>query len=115
MTEAIVANVQAFEPFNGGAGARMQATSETARVAIPGLEGGSSDDKRRVVITNPNSFSVFIRMGNSGVEATLGSYEIVAGTSQLLKPPSYGPQAMFLAVITDGETGYVSVCSGTGV
>lgn len=116
MAESITANIQAFEPFNGGAGARLAATSTTANVAIPGLEGGASDDKRRVVITNPNDFSVFIRMGNSGVTATLNSYEVIAGSSQLLKPPSFGPQALYMAAITAADDeGYISICSGTGV
>lgn len=115
MTEAITANFQAFEPFNGGAGARLLAGSTTQNVAIPGLAGGDSNENRRVVVTNPNAFSIFIRIGDATVTATLSSFEIIAGSSQVLRPPSFGPGALYMAAITAaGDSGYISICSGTG-
>lgn len=115
MADATVYNVQAFEPWNGGAGIRMTATSTTAAVAIPGLEGGAFNDKSRVVVTNPNGFSVFIRMGSSAVVATLNSLEIIANSSQLLKPPNIGTQPVYMAAITESASIPISICSGTGV
>ena len=114
MSESTPVNVQAFEPSNGGAGARIEATDVSGRVAIPGLEGGQQGDNSRVLITNPNAFSAFIRMGGSSVVATLSSQEILAGTQVLLKPPQVGPQPLYMAVIVESGTGFVSICSGAG-
>jgi hypothetical protein len=115
MPDASIINYQAFEPWNGGAGVRMTATSTTAAVPIPGLEGGASNDKSRVVVTNPNGFSVFIRMGGSSVVATLNSFEVIANSSQLLKPPNIGTQPVYMAAITVSASLPISICSGTGV
>lgn len=116
--DSITANVQAFTPYNGGDSGRLAADSTTDRVPIPGLEGGLQSDKSRVVVTNPNAFSIFIRFGGASVTAvctaTRCSFEIIAGSSQLLKPPNIGPQPMYMAAITDGETGYISACAGEG-
>lgn len=114
MADSTPINVQAFEPYNGGQGARLSATSTSDRVAIPGLEGGSQNDKSRVLITNRNSFSISIRMGGSTVDATLSSLEILAGTQVLLKPPTAGTQPLYMAGITESLTGYITVCAGTG-
>lgn len=114
MAESQAINFQAFEPVNGGTGARLAVSTTTARVAIPGLEGGQQDDRSRIIITNPNSFSVFVRMGNASVVATLNSLEIIAGSSQLFKPPNIGPQALYMAAIAERAGGYASVCAGYG-
>lgn len=114
MSESTPVNVQAFEPYGGGNGARIAASSTTTRVAIPGLEGGQQGDNSRVLITNPNAFSAFIRLGTSVVEATLSSLEILAGTQVLLRPPFNGPAPAYMAVILESGTGSISVCSGAG-
>ncbi len=118
MSESTAINVQAYEPYNGGEGARLSATTATGNVAIPGLEGGLQSDRSRVLITNPNAFSVYVRMGGSSITATLtstrASQEILAGTQVLLKPPQIGSQPLYMAAIVAAGSGYVTVCSGVG-
>lgn len=114
MSEATPVNVQAFEPNNGGGGARLAPTGTTSRVAIPGLEGGQQGDRSRVVISNGGAYSVFICMGGPTVVATTSSYEILPGTKELLKPPNIGPNPVYMAAITAGDTGVVNVCAGSG-
>ena len=114
MSESTPVNVQAFEPFLGGGGARLSATTSSASVQIPGLEGGRQDDKSRVVISNSGSTPVYVRMGNSAVAATTASYEIMPGTKELLKPPNIGNQPVYLAAIMATGTGAVNVCAGVG-
>lgn len=118
MSESSSINLQAFEPYNGGQGARGAVGPTSSRMAIPGLEGGQGGDKKRVVITNSNAFSIFIRMGdkdvNAMVSATVASQEILKDCQVLLKPPQIGTKAIFMAVITETLTGTASVCAGEG-
>lgn len=114
MSEDLTINLSAFEPNNGGAGARLTAGIVATTALIPGLEGGVQDPKSRVVISNGGNRPAYVRMGVQGVVATLASLEIHPGPGQLLKPPYVGPNAVWISVITaSGET-TINVCSGKG-
>lgn len=112
MTESTPINVQAFQPFDGGMGARLAVTTVTGSVAIPGTQAG--DDKLRVLVTNREDFPVSIRMGQPGVEATLACMEIPRGTSVLLKPPVSTPSLIWIAAICEGGVTSIQVTAGNG-
>lgn len=119
MAETVIFNAQVFAPFNGGDAARLAVSGTSNSAEIPGLAGGEVSDKTRVAVTNPHPFSIFVKLGTSGVVAvcttTRCSYEVIAGSTQLLKPPIGQKSAVWMAAITAGETGYTSACAGEGI
>ena len=115
MSESVIQNLQAFTPYAGGSGLRISVTGTTARSAIPGFEGGQDTAARRVVVSNSGSSSAYIRFGDSAVVATSSSYEILAGTKEVLTPPFIGPAPMYVAAICAGSTTTtINVCAGIG-
>lgn len=66
MSEPIIINAQAFQPFNGGRGKRLTVTTSSATAAIP---GGQQDGTDRVLVTNGGSVSAFVCLGPSTVAA----------------------------------------------
>jgi len=115
MSESVIQNLQAFTPYAGGAGARISVTGTTGSAPIPGLEGGMTDPRSRVVVSNSGSSSAYVRFGKSGVVATNASYEILAGTKEVLTPPFVGPAPMYVAAICAGSTTTtINVCAGIG-
>lgn len=116
MAESIPVNVQAFAPHKGGVGKRLLATTVTGSAAIPGMSGGAPVENGRVLVTNSgiNNASVFVRLGNSDVTATLDSLEILPGAAYLLTPPFSGPGGVWIAAITETGTANISVMSGVG-
>lgn len=114
MSESTPINVQAFQPFEGGRGKRLTATDTTTSGAIPGTQAVEAATLR-ILVTNGGLVSVFIRMGQSDVVATLDSLEILAGTQVLLTPPFADPQNLWFAAICDSNaTTNVSACAGKG-
>jgi len=114
MAEATPINVTAFEPFNGGQGAQISATTTSSSAAIPGLSGGQQGDNSRVVVSNGGSVSAFVRFGPSTVAATVSGLEILPGTKETLKPPNIGTNAVYLAAITVSGSTTINVCAGYG-
>lgn len=117
MSEPTPINVAAFKPYDGGDGVRLavSSTSGTTAVKIPGLSGGLAGNERtRVLVTNPLDVSIFIRMGQASVQATLNSQEILPNAAYLLTPPDTNPSGIFVAMRTESATGSVSICAGEG-
>lgn len=114
MAESTPINIQAFSPFKGGRGKRLAVSTSSARIAIPGLSGGLPAPNARVLVTNPNSVSVFVVMGNDGEVADLDCLELLAGNAYLLTPPTAGPGGIWLAAIVVSGTMNISVCGGEG-
>lgn len=107
-------NVNAFIPFQGGRGKRFAVSGTSASVAIPGLAGGTPAPYARVMVSNGGDDSIFVRMGDSTVVADTDCMEVLPGCDYLLAPPFTGLGGVYLAAITEGAVGKVSVISGTG-
>lgn len=115
MSEAASVNVQAFNPFAGGAGARLAVTTSPSGAAIPGLEGGREDnDRRRVLVSNGGLVSAFVRMGQANVVANTASLEILPGCAYLLTPPDAGPNAVWIFALTASGSTTINACAGFG-
>lgn len=113
MSDPATFNVQAFQPFDGGAGKRLSVTTATGRAAIPGTQ---TDDRGRLrlLITNGGSVSAFVRIGQSTVTATLDCLEVLPGCAYLLTPPTTNPSGVWIAAITESGTTTVQVTAGQG-
>lgn len=114
MSETTPINVQAFQPFDGGAGKRLAVTATTSNAAIPGTQ---VDDRGRlrVLVSNGGWASAFVRLGQQGVVATLDCLEVKPGDTHLLTPPSTNPSGVWLAAICDtGEATKIQVTAGQG-
>jgi len=113
MSDPATFNVQAFQPFDGGAGKRLSVTTSTGSGAIPGTQ---TDDRGRlrVLIVNGGSASAFVRMGQSNVTATLDCMEVLPGCAYLLTPPSTNPSGVWIAAITEAGTTAIQVTAGQG-
>lgn len=113
MSDPMQLNIQAFQPFDGGAGKRLSVTTSTGSVAIPGTQ---TDDRGRlrVLVTNGGSVSAFVRMGQSGVTASLDCLEVLPGCAYLLTPPQTNPSGVYLAAITEVGATNVQVTAGQG-
>lgn len=104
-----------FVPESGGLGKRLTATTASSTsAAIPGMGVGAGRAGRRVMFTNGGSFSAFVRMGDSTVEATTDCYELLPGTTQPLGAPFTAGAAVYFAVISVGGDTTVSACAGLG-
>lgn len=114
MSEATPINVQCFQPFQGGQGVRISVGTTSTRAQIPGTQAVSNPERLRVLVTNPNSFSVSILMGQDDAVATLHCQEILSGTQTLFTPPTVAPDAVWVAVICESGTGHIQVTSGYG-
>jgi len=115
MSEATPVNVTAFQPFEGGVGAEINATSTTARVQIPGTQAAATPDRLRVLVTNDGLVSASIRMGQANVEATSSCQRIMPGTQVLLTPPVVSPSPVWLAAICpSGGTVNLQITAGFG-
>lgn len=102
----------AFAPFDGGGGVRLSCTTSTANAAIPGTQ---ASENTRVLVTNGGSVSAFVRLGGSGVVATLNSMEILPGTCQPFTVPFTSPNGLYVAGITEAGTTKIQVTAGRGV
>lgn len=111
-------NVQAFRPYNGGLGKTVSANEDsgTTSYQIPGLSGGTDDNERkRVLVTNDQSFAAHFRMGPQGIQADTNSLKILPGCAYLLTPPTVNPSGVWFAVCTrEGEVAEINVVSGEG-
>lgn len=114
MSDASPINITAFQPFEGGRGKRLSVTTTTARVEIPGTQAVSNPDRLRILVTNPNSFTVSILMGQSDVVATTDCQEILPGTQVLFTPPTVAPDGVWIAAICEGGSGHIQVTAGYG-
>lgn len=114
MSEASPINITAFQPFEGGRGKRLSATTTSTRGVIPGTQAVSNPDRLRVLVTNPNNFTVSILMGQSDVVATLDCQEVLPGTQPIFTPPTVAPDAVWIAVICEGGSGHIQVTAGYG-
>lgn len=114
MSEASFINISAFQPFEGGKGVRVDVSTTSARGKIPGTQAVATPDRLRVLVSNPNSFSVSILMGQDDVTATLHEQEILEGTQVLFTPPSVAPDAVWIAVISEVGTGHIQATAGYG-
>lgn len=116
MSESTPINIQAFQPFDGGTGGLLSVTATSSAVAIPGTQAGTIDkDKLRLLVTNPGSNSVSVRIGKSGVDATLACLAILPGTQVLLTPPFVSPGGLWIAGICGpGATATIQVSAGQG-
>lgn len=113
MSDPATFNVQAFQPYDGGMGKRLSAGTTTTSAAIPGTQ---TDDRGRlrVLIVNGGTVSAFVRMGQSGVTATLDCLEVLPGCAYLLTPPGTNPSGVWLAAITEAGSANIQVTAGQG-
>lgn len=112
MADAASFDLLILELNDGGMGKRFNVTTTTANVEIP----RTSDSFDRILITNPNTFSIFVRMGSDNrVTATLDSLEVLAGCAYLLRIPLGNPtRNPWLAFIAE-STGKGSAICGKGI
>ncbi len=110
MSESTPFNVQAFQPYGGGLGKRLSATSISSRGAIPGFV---PQENTRVLITNGGAVSACVRFGASTVEATADCMEILPGTTVLVTVP-YSASELWIAAISPSGTTTVQATAGTG-
>jgi len=113
MSDTATFNVQAFQPFDGGAGKRLSVTTSTGSAAIPGTQ---TDDRGRlrVLIVNGGSVSAFVRMGQSNVTATLDCLEVLPGCAYLLTPPGTNPSGVWISAITEAGSTTIQATAGQG-
>lgn len=114
MSESTPINVQAFMPFEGGLGKRITVTTTTTNQEIPGTQAPSDPSKIRLLVTNSGTISVFVRIGQSDVVATLDCLEILPGCAYLLTPQSVAPGIISIAAICESGTTKIQVTSGQG-
>lgn len=114
MSEATPINVQAFQPFQGGTGIRINVSTISARAQVPGTQAVSNPERLRILITNPNTFSVSVLMGQNDAVATLNCLELMSGTQALFTPPTVAPDAVWVAVICESGSGHIQVTAGYG-
>ena len=93
---------------NNGKGLRMNCTAVSSRAALVGT--GDS-----LVITNPNTFNIYVALGGLTIEADLTGYLILPGTKEdniVLDPEKHAAfyAAPYIAAICEsGLSGYLSV------
>ncbi len=114
MAEAAIFSVQAFQPYNGGEGARMSVTPTNSRILIPGMQGGAAQPNMRVLVTNGGLYPALVRLGGATVSAATGNLEILPGCAYLLTPPNVEPQNLYLAAISTSGVTTISACAGVG-
>lgn len=111
MSDADLIDPFAFEPFNGGRGARLACSTVSARVSIPGSQ---ATPFKRVLVTNGGSVSAFVCFGQDTVVADLNCLEILPGTTQPFSVPSVALSGLYMAGITEAGTTNIQVTAGRG-
>lgn len=112
MSEAASFDPFSFLPHEGGLGKRISLTPASASGAVPGTQATGNN---RILITNGGSVSAFIRMGQSGVVATLDCLEILPGVTVSFTVPGVAPSGLYVAGITESGTTKIQVSAGQGV
>lgn len=117
MADASLLNIQAFQPFDGGRGKRIAATTSSGTTAhqVPGLSGGTDgNNNKRVLIINGGMYSAFVHMGPSTVQASTDSLEVMPGIAYLLTPPDVNPSGVWIAACTESDATKISIIAGQG-
>lgn len=100
-----------FEPYGGGQGASLTASTATSRVAMV----GTTATVNSALIINTGTVWVNVQVGNSTVTATTSSMAIPPGAYALISLTTQGsPVPTHLAAITTTGTAVVQVTLGYG-
>lgn len=111
MTDPILNDSFAFEPFDGGLGIRLTATTVSSSGKIPGTQ---AVPRLRIVASNGGDTSAFIRFGPPTITATLDCMEILPGTQLVFSFPELLPTALYAAVIAESGPTRVQFTAGRG-
>lgn len=116
MADATPINLQAFQPYGGGRGLTLDASSTSVSGKIPGALLGGDPDKRRVQIINAGPMTAWVVMGPSGVVADDQCMMLPAGWWWIgtPQPNGIGTGELYLAVITRSGSAVVNAVAGTG-
>ena len=113
MSNAVLINYQAFQPYKGGEGIRkgLTTTSGSLSYQVLGADGASNS---RIIVTNSGTVACYVRLGRQNVIATTGSLEILANSYVTLTPPYLDTNPLYIAGCTEGGTTSINVMFGYG-
>lgn len=94
--------------FTPGSGIRVATSTSSAATAIPAPQTG---ERSVMIANNDTAITVYIKFGDSSVEATVNDLAMLPFESQVIKPPA---AATHFALIAASGTPVVSVTSGWG-
>jgi hypothetical protein len=94
--------------FTPGSGIRVTTSTTSAATAIPKPQTG---ERSLMLSNNDTAITVYIKFGDSTVEATVNDLAMLPFESRMIKPPA---TATHFALIAASGTPVVSVTSGWG-
>lgn len=101
--------LRAFRPYDRET-ATVSVTTTTGRTALG--TNFTENRSRHSMLSNDGSETVFVRFGDSTVEATTADVPLLAGTVQVFSPPA---DATHIAAITASGTSTLYVTAGEGI
>jgi hypothetical protein len=102
-----------FEPFNGGQGCSLTASSVSSAVALVGT--ASAIPINAILICNTGSVWAYVQLGTSSIVATTSSMAVPPGACALVSlttQNAVGPT--FLAAVTASSTTFIQATCGFG-
>lgn len=94
--------------FTPGSGIRVTTSTSSQAVAIPPPQTG---ERSLMLANNDTAITVYIKFGDSTVEATVNDLAMLPFESQIVKPHA---AATHFAVIAASDTPVINVTSGWG-